>query len=107
MELVMENNSGVMPLGRAVLVEYYQPERKESLIVMPASVESRDTQVEQRARIVEIGAACWPDEPARAVPGDYVLISRMSGYAMIGPKDGKAYRLVNDRDVFAKLTHVE
>ena len=104
----MENESGVSPLGRAVLVEYYMPERKGSLIALPPSVESRDSQVEQRARVVEAGPACWSDEAVpRAVPGDYVLISKMAGYACTGPKDKKPYRLVNDRDVFAKLTHIE
>jgi len=34
----VENTSGVSPLGRAVLVEYYEPERKGSVIVVPESV---------------------------------------------------------------------
>ena len=98
------NGSGLRPLGRAVLVEYYEPERKDSLIVIPDNVADRTTLVEQRARVLEVGAACWPDEPARAKPGDYVLISKMAGYAAVGPADGKRYRLVNDRDIFAAIT---
>lgn len=103
----MSNTSGLRPLGRAVLVEYYEPERKESLIVIPDSVADRSSQVEQRARVVEVGAACWPDEPPRAKVGDYVLISRMAGYACVGPQDKRRYRLVNDRDIFAQITHIE
>lgn len=95
------------PLGRAVLVEYYEPERKESLIIVPDNVKDRSVMVEQRAVVVECGPACWPDEPARAVPGDRVMIARYSGYAAVGPADGARYRIVNDRDIFAKITHDE
>ncbi len=105
METVV-NNSGLMPLGRAVLVEYFEPERKDSLIVVPEQVQDKVHAVEQRARVIACGMGCWPDEPPRACPGDYVLISRFCGYATKGPKDGKPYRLINDRDIFAALTHL-
>jgi len=100
----MKNESGLQPLGRAVLVEHYEPEKKGSLIELPDMVKDRTLLVEQRAVVVEVGPACWPDEPARAAAGDKVLISKMSGYMAIGPADGKRYRLVNDRDIFAKIT---
>lgn len=101
------NSSGLKPLGRAVLVEHYEPERKSSLIELPDMVKDRTLLVEQRAIIVECGPACWPDEPARAVPGDKVLVSKMAGYMAIGPADGKRYRIINDRDVFAQITSEE
>jgi co-chaperonin GroES (HSP10) len=99
------NTSGLKPLGRAVLVEYYEPERKESRIIMPDNVKDRAVMVEQRAVVVECGPACWPDEPPRAAPGDRVMIAKFSGYACVGPADGKRYRLVNDRDIFARIMH--
>lgn len=98
------NESGLAPLGRAVLVEHYEPEKVDSLIVMPDIVRDKTLMVEQRAVVVECGPACWPDEPARAKPGDKVLISKMSGYMAMGPADGKRYRLINDRDIFAAIT---
>ena len=98
-----ENTSGLKPLGRAVLVEHYEPERKGALIVMPDMVRDRTAMVEQRAVVIEVGPACWPDEPPRARPGDKVLISKMCGYMAVGPADGKNYRLINDRDVFAAI----
>ena len=101
------NPSGVRPLGRAVLVEYYEPERRNTTIYIPESVRKGETLVEQRAIVVEIGVACWPDEPPRAKVGDKVLIARMSGYALTGPADGKLYRIVNDRDIFAQIVHEE
>lgn len=102
----LENTSGVRPLGRAVLVEYYEPERRNSSIIIPDSVVDRVNALEQRARVVMVGEACWPDEPPRATSGDYVLISKMSGYALRGPADGKSYRMVNDRDIFARLEYL-
>lgn len=101
----MENKSGLKPLGRAVLVRHYEPERKKSLIVMPDSVQDRTLLVEQRAVVVEVGEHCWPDEPPRAQPGDKVLISKLAGYMATGPADGERYRLVNDRDIFARITN--
>jgi len=101
----MENLSGLKPLGRAVLVKYYEPERVGSLIVLPDSVRDRTFMVEQRAIVVEVGTACWPDEPDRAEPGDKVLIAKMAGYLAVGPADGERYALVNDRDIFAQITN--
>lgn len=100
----MKNTSGLRPLGRAVLVQYYEPERAKSVIALPETVQDRVNAVEQRAQVVAVGPACWPDEPPRAQPGDFVLISKMAGYATRGPIDEKPYRLVNDRDIFAALT---
>jgi co-chaperonin GroES (HSP10) len=101
------NTSGVRPLGRAVLVEYYEPERKGSLIIVPEAVRRSEVLLEQRAVVVECGPACWSDEPPRAKCGDRVMIARLSGYAMTGPADGKLYRIVNDRDIFARIEHEE
>ena len=100
----MTNESGLQPLGRAVLVEHYEPEKKESMIEIPDFVKDRTLMIEQRAIVIECGPACWPDEPARAQPGDKVLISKMAGYMTLGPSDGKRYRMINDRDIFAKIT---
>jgi len=103
-----KNLSGLRPLGAAVLVEYYEPEKKESLIFIPENVQDKTLMVEQRATVVEVGAEAWSDEKSpRARPGDRVLIARMAGYAAIGPADGRRYRLVNDRDIFAQITHEE
>ncbi len=100
----MKNTSCLEPLGRAILVEPYEPERKASSIVIPQSVLDNERAIDVRARVVDIGPACWPDEPARCSRGDVVLVAKFSGHTAVGPKDGKQYRLVNDRDVFCRLT---
>ena len=100
----VKNESGLAPLGRAILLEHYEPERKAGLIHIPDNVKDRTVMVEQRAVVIELGPHCYPDEPARCAPGDKVLVSRMAGYLATGPADGKRYLLINDRDVFAKIT---
>ena len=98
------NPSGVKPLGRAVLVKPYTPERKEGLIVLPDDALQRDQMVEQRAIVIEVGKFAWHDEPEpRASAGQKVLVSKFAGYMVRGTADGEQYRLVNDRDIFAAI----
>lgn len=100
----MTNESGLEPVGCAVLVQTYEPERKKSLIAIPDEVKSRMDMVEQRAIVVALGPEAWKSESApRANPGDKVLVSKYAGYIAKGTADGKPYRLVNDRDIFCKI----
>lgn len=100
----MKNTSGLKPLGRAVLVRMYEPERKHSPIVMPEAVQERTDMVNQRAIVIEAGAAAWDDESTpRAKPGDKVLVTKFAGYMATGTADGQKYRLVNDRDIFCSI----
>ena len=97
------NACGLEPLGRAVLVEHDSPQGG-GLIELPPDVENRMLAVEQRAKIVAIGSEAWKEETKpRARVGDIVLISRFGGHMAKGPLDGKPYRLINDRDVFARI----
>lgn len=100
----MKNESGLEPVGRAVLVTTYEPERKAGLIVIPEAAQDRSRMAEQRAVVVAIGPAAWEDEKVpRAKPGDKVLITNFAGMMAKGTKDGKSYRIVNDRDIFCKI----
>jgi len=100
-----ENGSGLKPVGRAVLVQTYEPELKSSVIEIPAFAKERMAMLDQRAQVVEIGENAWYDEPGpRACVGDKVLIAKFAGYMAVGPADGKPYRLINDRDIFACIT---
>jgi co-chaperonin GroES (HSP10) len=101
----MQNNSGLKPLGRAVLVEPYEPETRKSLIVIPENVRERTAAVEQRAVIVEVGPEAWAEEQSpRALPGDRVIVSKYAGWMAVGPLDGRLYRFVNCNDIFAGIT---
>src|SRR2546421_11595873 len=100
----VKNTSGLEPLGVAVLVEPYEPEVKKSTIVLPETAKERATMVECRAIVIAVGPNAWHDEPCpRAKPGDKVYITRFAGNMVVGPKDGKSYRLINDRDCFCKI----
>jgi len=98
------NESGLRPLGHAVLVEPYEAQKKESMIVMPETVKERSLMVETRAVVVAVGPEAWVDESSpRAQVGDHVMISKFAGVMATGIKDGKSYRFVNDRDIFCAL----
>ncbi len=99
-----ENKSGLKPLGRCVLIEPYAPALGSTLIHVPDDVMGREQMIEQRAIVVEVGANCWHDEPLpRAQVGDRVLVARYTGFQATGTADGKIYRFVNDRDIFAAI----
>jgi co-chaperonin GroES (HSP10) len=100
-----ENTSGLMPLGRAVMIKPYEPEIAAGLIQLPDSVKATGLMLEQRAIVVAVGECAWDDEKVpRAKPGDKVIVTKFAGYMAVGPKDGLQYRLVNDRDIFARMT---
>lgn len=98
------NKSGLKPLGRAVLLKHYEPERKKGMIVIPESVQDRQLMLEQRAIVVEVGQHAWHNEPPRAKPGDKVLVSRYEGSIAVGPADGEKYLLINDNAIYAAIT---
>lgn len=102
----MENLSGLKPLGRAILVRPIELEDMKAVkIVIPDSVRNNSAVMEQRAIVIAVGACAWSDEPEpRAAPGDKVIVTRLAGYLCQGPGDGKIYRMVNDRDIFCKIT---
>lgn len=101
----VENKSGLKPLGRAVLLKPYEPEKRQGLIVIPDQVQERTQMVEQRAVVIEVGDSAWCDEPRpRAKAGDKVLVAKFAGAMAIGTLDGEFYRMVNDRDIFALIT---
>lgn len=100
----VKNTSGLLPKGRAVLVRPYEPDRVSSIIEMPETVQDRLRTIEQRAEVVAVGPSAWIDEKEpRARPGDKVLLSAFSGHMATGTADGKQYRFVNDKDIFAQI----
>jgi co-chaperonin GroES (HSP10) len=100
-----DNPSGLEPLGHAVLVAPYEPEFKKSIIEIPLTVRMRTQMAETRAIIVAIGPEAWKDEGRpRARIGDKVMITRFAGAMLTGPKDDKIYRMINDRDIYARIS---
>lgn len=101
----MENKSGLEPRGKAVLIQPYEPELKRGVIELPPEVKGRQAMVEQRATVIAIGSDAWSDEREyRAVPGDKVFVTKFAGMMVQGTLDGEQYRLINDRDIFCRIT---
>lgn len=115
----MINESGLRPLGVAVLVKPFVLERPAgAMIAIPAHVQGPSAAIDNRARVVAIGPSAWKDEGFwkpilwglwrrwvqidRAKVGDLVLITKYAGFVATG-QDENVYRLVNDRDVFCAL----
>jgi co-chaperonin GroES (HSP10) len=97
------NTAGIYPKGHAVLGLPYEAPKKDSRIVLPDTVKERTQMLQDRVRVIAVGAACWNDEPCpRARVGDLVLIPYLSG-RMVRGKDGILYRMINDRDVIAEV----
>lgn len=95
------NTSGLHPLKHAVLVLPYEVEEvTKGGIVLPYAVQERDQLAEQRAIILEIGELA---DIGDAKVGDKVLFAKWSGQVAIGITDKKAYRVVNDRDIFLRI----
>ena len=98
----MLNHTGLKPVGVAILVKPYTPEK--SIII---TVESSDI-MEDRAIVLEVGPEAWKEESQpRAKPGDKVMLSRFAGKMVRSPVDGKVYRLVNDRDIICQIVSEE
>jgi co-chaperonin GroES (HSP10) len=95
------NQSGLKPLGLAVLIKPYETEIKTTLIAIPDTVKQRLALFQDRGVVIEIGPWAWHDEPKpRAKVGDHVIIAKFAGVMVQGTADGEAYRMVNDRDIF-------
>jgi co-chaperonin GroES (HSP10) len=112
------NQSGLRPVGHAVLLEPYEPDfdaARRIGIVIPDNLRERSIMVEMRARVLELGDQAYrkdgqtwisrlftPHRP-RCRPGDKVLVQVYSGALVQGTMDGKVYRLVNDEDIFVQI----
>lgn len=111
----MVNTSGLVPLGRAVLVRMVELEDlKTEVIAIPDHVRQSSSVMEQRAEVIAVGSTAWEDEAImfcgfplwkrpRAKVGDRVIVTKMAGYIAKGPRDQKLYRMVNDRDIFCRI----
>lgn len=100
----LTNNSGLEPVGQAVLVQPYNPEVESSLIHVPDHIKRRLETLDSRCIVVAIGPDAWEDKTPRAAVGDKVLVSSFSGAMLRGPWDDVQYRMINGRDIYGKIT---
>jgi chaperonin GroES len=102
------NPSGISPIEYKVLVEPIEvDEKSKGGIILPDEHKDRQQFAQMQGTLVAAsplaftyeGAVDW----AKPKPGDRVLYAKFAG-AVVDGKDGKKYRLINDKDVSAVLS---
>lgn len=107
----MRNDSGIQPTEFKVLIAPKPVQAKsKGGIILPDDTKERDQYAQMEGELVACsplaftyaGAHEWngSDKPR---PGDRVLFAKYAG-AVVQGKDGKDYRICNDKDVTAVLS---
>lgn len=102
-----ENATGILPTEYKVLVKPKDIEEKVGSIYIPEQVKDRDQHAQIEGDLVAISPLAfsydgWPDGARKPQVGDRVFYAKYSGAEVEG-KDGKKYRLINDKDIGAVL----
>lgn len=99
------NNSGLIPLEFFVVVELdTQAEKTAGGIILPTQVKDQDKLSTQEGTLIAVSphaftyADGWP-EGSKPEVGQRVLFKRYAG--ALHERDGKTYRLLNDKDLVA------
>lgn len=106
----MTNESGIFPTEYKILIAPVEVDEKtKGGIYIPETTKERDQFAQMQGVLVAVsplaftyaGDSEW-GASERPKPGDKVLFAKYSG-AVVDGKDGKKYRIVNDKDVAAVL----
>ena len=109
----MNNNSGIVPMDKRVLVKPDSSERVTpgGIIILEENAARKDMAM-TKATVVAVGETAWSEAIhdarnfgvlfAAPVAGARVMISKYGGTDIEGA-DGEKYRLLNDEDVVARL----
>lgn len=112
----MQNNSGIHPKGKTILVAPTEVETVSAggIITAVGSEADRKQMAQIYGILVDCGEMAWMDDRPdpfspisdenapvpRAVIGDHIIFRRYSGEEFEG-SDGIKYRIMLDKDVFA------
>lgn len=101
------NPTGILPTEYKVLVLPKEVEEKVGSIYLPEQVKDRDQHAQVEGTLIAASPLAftydgWPEGARLPQPGDRVFYAKYSGAEVEG-KDGKKYRLVNDKDIGAIL----
>lgn len=104
---MMENKSGIFPIEYKILVAPIEVDEKtKGGIIIPDQTKERDQFAQMQGTLVAVSPLAFSYEGtvewSKPKPGDKVLFAKYAGTVVDG-KDGKKYRLVNDKDVAAVL----
>jgi chaperonin GroES len=103
----MTNPSGILPTEYKVLIAPVEVDQKsKGGIILPDETKERDQFAQMKGVLVAVSPLAftyddWKDAKPPKV-GDEVLFAKYAG-AVVDGKDGKKYRLTNDKDIAAVL----
>jgi co-chaperonin GroES (HSP10) len=103
-EGVLKPECGVIPVGERILILVDEiPEQTKGGIYFTDDQISKEKMSQTVGTLVAVGDQAWSDyaKPWAKV-GDRVIFAKYQGMMHDG-KDGKAYRLLNDKDLVAVI----
>jgi chaperonin GroES len=106
----MTNDSGIYPTEYKVLIAPKEiSEKTKGGIIIPDATKERDQYAQMEGQLVAVSPLAFTyaneaewgaaDKPK---PGNRVLFAKYAGAVVTG-RDGKDYRIVNDKDIAAVL----
>lgn len=105
----MTNQSGILPTEFKVLIEPKPVDEKtKGGIILPDQKKEQDQFAQMEGTVIAVSALAFSfasnSEWAGQKPkiGDRVSYARYAGAVLKG-RDGKDYRIINDKDIFAVL----
>ena len=106
----MTNESGIHPTEfKCLVLPKAVEEKSKGGIILPDETKERDQFAQLEGTLVDASplAFTYHDGTVKAFnppkPGDHVLFAKYAG-AVVKGRDGKDYRLVNDKDICAVLS---
>lgn len=96
------NSSGLNPVEYKILIEPEEVEQKSAGgIVLAVSTTEKEKMAQVKGKLIAVGGNAFEDWAGNIPkPGDSVYFAKYAGYVIKG-KDGKEYRLANDKDISA------
>lgn len=109
MTKTIKNESGIYPTEYKILIAPKAVGEKIGSIIIPDSTKERDQFAQMEGVIVAVSPLAFTYEPKESwngsgppKVGDRVLFAKYAGATVKG-RDGKEYRIVNDKDLAAVL----
>lgn len=106
----MKNESGINPTEYKVLIAPVEVDQKtKGGIIIPDETKDRDQFAQMKGMLIAVSPLAFTyddwngQDAAKPKPGDSVLFAKYAG-AVVDGKDGKKYRIVNDKDIAAVLS---
>ena len=101
----MSNESGINPCGWRVLIKPQEVKEVSAggIYLVTENSKQREQMGNTTGIVIAMGDQCFADEPAPwCSVGDKVIFAKYAGLLYLG-KDGKQYRMVNDKDITGTL----